>query len=393
MPWWASWAVFFIIIFSFYGSGHYYLYTWLKRLIIFSPRRRFLLKITLGGLPFFFPLARFLARYDFNFFTYSIAFFSSLWIGFFFYFLLLALARDLLAVFFMLAKQKYFFGPRMGRRQVAVVIGAVLIINGVSFYEARQISITSIEIPLRGLPKELDGLKVVQISDVHFGMINGQEKLTQIVKMVNNLSPDIVVITGDLVDESIAHMEEMANPLSQLHPSSGVWAVMGNHEFYAGVERVVEIMKRAQVKVLRNERDILPGGLQILGIDDPAGTKRIGNPVPEVGDLFSTLNPDKPSIFLCHQPIYFAEAAAHSVGLQLSGHTHGGQLFPIILISRLFYPLTPGLHKEKDSYLYVSRGVGTWGPPLRLASPPELVLIKLRAPDILLTTSKDNLPK
>lgn len=393
MPWWASWAVFFIIIFSFYGSGHYYLYSWLNRLILLSPRQRFLLKITFWTLPFFFPLTRFLARYDFNFFTYAIALFSSLWIGFFFYFLLLALARDLLAVIFMLAKQNYFFSPRMGPRQVILVIGAVLMINGWSFYEAQQISVTSIEIPLRGLPKELDGLKVAQISDVHFGMINGQEKLNKIVKMVNNLSPDIVVITGDLVDESIAHMEEMARPLSQLHAPWGVWAVTGNHEFYAGVDRAVEIMKRAQVKVLRNERRILPGGLQILGIDDPAGTKRIGNPVPEVNDLFSTLEIDKPSIFLCHQPIYFAEAAAHGIGLQLSGHTHGGQLFPIIFISRLFYPLTPGLHKQKESYLYVSRGVGTWGPPLRFGSQPELVLIKLRAPDILLPTYNNNLPK
>ena len=114
MPWWASWAIFFIIIFSFYGSGHYYLYTWLNRLISFTPRQRFLLKVTLGSLPLFFPLARFLARYDFNFFTYSIALFSSLWIGFFFYFLLLALVRDLLAVFFMLAKQKYFFRRAWG---------------------------------------------------------------------------------------------------------------------------------------------------------------------------------------------------------------------------------------------------------------------------------------
>ncbi|MGB9700912.1 MAG: metallophosphoesterase [Thermodesulfobacteriota bacterium] len=382
MPWWASWAIFFIIIFSFYGSGHYYLYSWLNRLISFSPPQRFLLKITLGGLPLFFPLARFLARYDFNFFTYSIALFASLWIGFFFYFLLLALARDLLALFFMLAKQKYFFSPWMGRRQVVLIIGAVLLVNGWSFYEARQISVTRIEIPLRGLPKELDGLKVVQISDVHFGMINGQEKLTQIVRMVNDLSPDIVVITGDLVDESIAHMEEMAIPLSQLRARWGVFAITGNHEFYAGVERTVTIMKEAQVNVLRNEKRTLPGGLQILGIDDPSGSKRLRHPVPEITNLFSTLEPDKPSIFLCHQPIYFAEAAAHRIGLQLSGHTHGGQLFPIILISRLFYPLTPGLHHQEESYLYVSRGVGTWGPPLRLGSPPELVLVKLRSPGI-----------
>ncbi len=383
MAWWASWAIFFISIFSFYGSGHYYLYSWLNRLITFSLRQRYLLKIAFWSLPFTFPLARLLARYDFNFFTYGLAVISSLWIGFFFYFLLLALLRDLGAVFFQLAMPKIFGGERWKRIQVAIVIGSVLSINCWSFYEARRVGVTELELPLPNLPPQLDGLRLVQLSDVHFGMINGQEKLTKIVQMVNDLAPDLVVITGDLVDESVAHMEEMAIPLSQLRASHGVWAVTGNHEFYAGVERVVAIMEKARIKVLRNEKQTLQGGLQILGIDDPTGSRRLGHQSPEVTKLLSRVEPGQPSIFLCHQPIYFEQAVAHGIGLQLQGHTHGGQLFPIILISRLFYPLTPGLHQQKNTYLYVSRGVGTWGPPQRLASPPELVLIKLRSPNIL----------
>lgn len=378
MPLWVSWTIFFIIVFSVYGSGHYYLYSWLTRLLSIPPRRRFSLKIIFFLLGTSFILVRFLAPYDFNPFLFFLALLSSLWVGFFFYFLLAALGRDLLAFFFLWGQRKSSFSPRGRRRQVWAVLAVVIIIMGWGTYEAREVTITKLEIPLRALPRYLDGLSLVQISDIHYGMINGNELLLKIVSMVNSLSPDMIVITGDLVDESVAHMEEMAAPLAQLHSRLGVWAITGNHEFYAGVERVVTIMKRAQIKVLRNEKQVLWGDLQILGIDDPSGARRRGDNPPEIHKLLALLDPEKPSIFLCHQPIYFTEAAAQRVGLQLSGHTHGGQLFPAIFISRLIYPLTPGIHRLKDSYLYVSRGVGTWGPPLRVGSKPEIVFIRLR---------------
>jgi len=171
----------------------------------------------------------------------------------------------------------------------------------------------------------------------------------------------------------------MALPLSRLQSRQGVWAVTGNHEYYAGLERAISIMKKANIQVLRNEIKVLPGGLQLLGIDDPSGSRRIGNPVPDYEQLISRLDPRLPSILLFHQPIQFKVANPFGPGLQLSGHTHGGQLFPIIFISKLIYPLTPGLHKFGDSHLYVSRGVGTAGPPMRLGAPPELVFIRLKA--------------
>jgi predicted MPP superfamily phosphohydrolase len=154
---------------------------------------------------------------------------------------------------------------------------------------------------------------------------------------------------------------------------------MGNHEFFAGANRAETIMRRAGIQVLRNEIEVLPGGLQVLGIDDPTFYKRRGLPLPDFDRLVKQLDPEKPSILLYHQPQHFEEVAASGVGLQLSGHIHGPQFLPMLPLIRLLYPRFRGLYHIEDSYLYVSRGVGTGGPPMRLGSPPELVYICLRS--------------
>jgi predicted MPP superfamily phosphohydrolase len=210
-------------------------------------------------------------------------------------------------------------------------------------------------------------------------MLNENGRLSDLVQRVNELEADLVVFTGDLVDWAVSHMEEMALPLSELKGRYGVFAVMGNHEFFAGADRAEAIMKQAGIQVLRNEMKVLPGGLQLLGIDDPA-IARSGLPLPDFEGLITLLDPAKPSILLYHQPIRFEKVAASGVGLQLSGHVHGPQFLPMVPLVRLFYPRFQGLSRVGESYLYVSRGVGTGGPPMRLGSPPELVYIRLGSP-------------
>jgi predicted MPP superfamily phosphohydrolase len=329
-----------------------------------------------------FPLARVLARYDFNAFNYSLTLISSVWMGLSLYFLLLSLGSDLWLTLFriMHISPKILIQHSLFYRRilVACIASAVVSIGGIALQEACDLGVTRADISLRGLPPDMDGFSIVQVSDVHYGMLTENGRLSKIVDQVNKLQPDVVVITGDLVDEGVSHMEEMAIPLSRLRVRHGIFAVTGNHEYYAGVDRAVSIMRAAGIKVLRNEVQIVSDRLQILGIDDPTGSRRLGNPSPDFDKLLSRLNPNGPTILLYHQPVQFEKAASVGVGLQLSGHTHGGQLFPIRYISRIIYPLTPGLHQIEKSHLYVSRGVGTWGPPMRLMSPPELVYIRLR---------------
>jgi predicted MPP superfamily phosphohydrolase len=331
-----------------------------------------------------FPAARILAQVDYNAFTYSLTLVSSVWMGLVLYLALLALGMDLvwalLRVFFLLGGKRIRLRVTT-KRVLAVCMGlTVLSVGGVAWLEAHHLGVTRLDIPLRGLPSEMDGFTVVQLSDLHYGMLTENGKLSRVMERVNELKPDLIVITGDLVDEGVSHMEEMAQPLKLLKSRHGVLAVTGNHEYYAGVNRAVEIMKSAGIEVLRNEMKVLPSGLQFLGVDDPTGSRRMGEPAADLEKQLSRLDREKPSILLHHQPIHF-ELAASLGGPSIERPHPRGQLYPIIYISRMIYPRTPGLHQIGESKMYVSRGAGTWGPPMRLGSPPEIVEITLRSPN------------
>ncbi len=380
---WTGFLIFFAIVTSIYSTAHYYIYRWFVRLA--EPSR--ILRRIVGFLFLFlvisFPVSRILSWYNFNAFNYFLVLFACTWMGLVLYMFIFALGSD--ALFLGLRHLRVnpwaaSKNPRRGRRRfVAAIVGCVFLIGAFALWEARDIRVTRLDIPLANLPKELDGFSIVQISDFHYGVLNLNPRLDKVVNLANGLNPDVIFITGDLVDESVAHMEEMAPSLFRLKSRVGVYAVTGNHDYYAGVERATRIMRAANIKVLRNELEVLPEGLQILGIDDPTGIRRMGEEGADFETLIGRVDRFKPSILLYHQPIHFEKTAQAGIGLQLSGHTHGGQLYPIIFISKQIYPSTPGLHRLGNSYLYVSRGVGTWGPPMRFLAPPEIVYIRLKS--------------
>ncbi len=373
-----------ILIPLIYILASVYLYSWFVRMLRPSAYSRGIIRLALLVLVSAFTAGKILGRYDFSSFSHYLSFFSASWMGATLFFAMLAAGVDF--VLFLL--QKIFLGGSrfhslaFRRTLFSLISGLVLIAAGYGLLEARDIKVTRIDLPLRRLPPELDGLTLVQVSDIHYGLIAENGRLYTIVNQINELHPDVVVMTGDLVDEGVSHMEQMAEPLTHLKSRLGVFAVTGNHEYYAGVNRIVAIMQQAGIRVLRNEKAVLPGGLQLVGIDDPLGCLRAGAPVPDYNKIISTVNADQPSILLYHQPQNFEKAAAHGIGLQLSGHTHGAQIVPIRPIARMIYPRLRGLFCAEESFLYVSRGAGTGGPPMRLGSPPEIVLIHLHSPQI-----------
>jgi uncharacterized protein len=383
MSQWTGFLIFFSVVTSIYSATHYYIY---RLFIRFAEPSRTLRRIV--GLLFLFlviafPVSRILSWFDFNAFNYFLALTACTWMGLALYLFIFALGSDALFLVFRVLRVnpwRAWENPRSAKRWfLAAVVGCVFLIGVVALWEARDIRVTRLDIPLANLPKDLDGFSIVQISDFHYGVLNLNRRLDKVVNLANGLHADMIVITGDLVDESVAHMEEMAPSLARLKCRVGIYAVTGNHDYYAGVQRVTRIMREAHIKVLRNELEVLPGGLQILGIDDPTGTRRMGEPGADFEKLVGGVDPSKPSILLYHQPIQFEKTAKAGIGLQLSGHTHGGQLYPIIYISQQIYPWTPGLHQIGNSYLYVSKGAGTWGPPMRFFAPPEIVHIRLKA--------------
>jgi predicted MPP superfamily phosphohydrolase len=258
-------------------------------------------------------------------------------------------------------------------RTLAAGVGGV--VAGLSALGLRSalagVQIKELEVKLRGLPRELAGFRMVQISDVHVGPLLRKDWVAHVVEQIRALSPDLVAITGDLVDGRVHELRDHVAPLATLEARRGVYFVTGNHEYYSGVEEWYAYLPRLGVRPLRNERVEVAPGLELAGIEDPTGA-------PDLPAALDGRDPSRALVLLAHQPRQFAEAARHGVPLTLSGHTHGGQIWPFSWLVALAQPYLAGLHRRGDSQLYVSRGTGFWGPPMRVFAPAEITLLRLQ---------------
>ncbi len=257
--------------------------------------------------------------------------------------------------------------------------------------------IKNIEVEITGLPSAWQGKTVVHLADLHLGLIHRVSFADKIVRQVNDLGPDLIVITGDLFDGMGGEPALFINTLNKLKATDGTYFITGNHEVYLGAKKIIEILKDTNIKVLDNEL-VHIDGLQLIGVsypefDEPRDSNIIGN--------MAGHTPDMPSILLYHSPISieqeektsanqhfsiywspntdFTKTRESGINLQLSGHTHAGQIFPASLIAKwIYHGYSYGLFKDSDFTLYVTSGVGTWGPPMRTGNKPEIVMIKLK---------------
>ena len=245
-----------------------------------------------------------------------------------------------------------------------------------------RVGVKSVEIPLRRLPLNLDGFKIVQLTDLHVGPTIGRNFIEDIVARTNSLAPDLIAITGDLVDGSVAELRDAVAPLSDLRAPHGVFFVTGNHEYYAGVTSWLPHIETLGIRVLRNERVSIgegPNSFDLAGIDDWSSTGLAPGHGPDLPRALEGRDPNRELVLLAHQPRAVIQAAELGVGVQLSGHTHGGQIWPWTYMVYLQQPFVAGLGREKDTHIYVSRGTGYWGPPMRLFAPSEITKVVLRS--------------
>jgi predicted MPP superfamily phosphohydrolase len=241
-----------------------------------------------------------------------------------------------------------------------------------------------VDIPIEGLDERLDGVRIVQISDLHVGQSIGLRYVSRVARMANELQPDLVALTGDLVDGSVARLAADIAPLGKLSAPGGVFFITGNHEYYSGAPEWIEHFRKFGWRVLLNEHAIVSlRGARLLvgGVVDPAARMSAGPinvPRPDLAagkDETVALR-----ILLAHNPKLAPLGEAAGFDLQLSGHTHAGQFFPWTLAVRLIHaPHAAGLSKSGRMWVYVSAGTGSWGPPVRLGSTTELTLIRLIA--------------
>lgn len=262
--------------------------------------------------------------------------------------------------------------PAHGSALAAAVLLLAVTVTLYGMVEAQRLKVETVHLQTEKLPPGVERIRVVQISDLHLGLLSRERTARKVVGAIEAERPDILVATGDLIDAQIDHLTELADILSALDPPLGKYAVTGNHEVYAGVGTSVDFLRRAGFTFLHNETLDVAGVLTLAGVDDPAAGPGADEPAllrQAEGPLFTILLKHRPQV---------NPASVEYFDLQLSGHTHRGQIFPFNLLTGLVYPLQDGLYPlDRQTLLYTSRGTGTWGPPIRVLAPPEISVFDL----------------
>jgi len=373
--------LFLLTFFLLYGLLHLYIFLKIKSALAFGTVTTIFLLSFMAIMVSSPVIVRVSERYGFELSARLISHIGYTWMGILFLFFSSSIVIDLYR-FFVYASSLILQtnlssltpSPRFAFF-IPLLVAAVIASYG--YFEARSIRNETVIIKSPKIPKEVGTLSIAQISDVHLGLIVREERLKRILKEVKRAEPDILVSTGDLVDGHIDNLMGLAELFQAINPKYGKFAVTGNHEFYAGLDKAMHFTEKAGFRVLRGEALNIAGIITIAGIDDPTA-KRFGlfRGVSERA-LLSGLPREKFTLLLKHMPVV-DENAPGLFDLQLSGHTHKGQIFPFSLITRLFFQTYAGLVQlPNNSRLYVNRGSGTWGPPIRFLSPPEVTVIEL----------------
>jgi len=375
-------------------GAHFLLYVSVVHFFtITSATVKIYLAATLLFLCFSFLISVILLRWNENVFTHCFYIASVFWIGLLIY---LVMATGL--IWFIFGAKK-LIGHSANMRTISVLFyGLAALVSFYGIWNAFHPRLKNIEVEIEDLPPVWKNKIVVQLSDVHLGIIHGTNFLRRVVSLVNAIKPHIILITGDLFDGMAGDLTSFIEPLNNLQASKGVFFVTGNHEGYLGLKRPLSIIRDTHISVLDMEV-VDVEGLQIVGISFPEFDKE--DNVKKVFELEGNYNPEKPSILLYHTPTNITESNKNrgsqqfntywapdidmtfvkqkGIDLQLSGHTHQGQLFPFGYLTKLIYKgYDYGLHKDGRFNLYTTSGVGTWGPPMRIGSSSEIPVIRLK---------------
>lgn len=261
------------------------------------------------------------------------------------------------------------------------IVGGASMITGVGtvgIHSAPQV--VEVDVPIENLPDALDGFRIAQLTDVHIGPTIKGDYMRTLVDTTNALGADMIAVTGDLVDGHVPHLREHVAPLADLQAPHGTYFVTGNHEYYWDAEAWVEEVRRLGLDVLLNEHRVIErgaGALTVAGVTDHRAARHIEEHASDPHAALAGAPEGSFRLLLAHQPRSIFEAQRAGVDLQLSGHTHGGQYFPYNILVYLTQPYVAGLHRAGNTWIYVSRGSGYWGPPVRLGAPSEITLVRL----------------
>jgi hypothetical protein len=374
-------AVFFIVATAIYGGIHAYLWWRITRQTGLRGQGALLLGLLFACL----VIAPFLGRLlrDGSALFNAVELVTFVWMGTVFYLFALNVGADLWNLTAAIGR---FLAPGAplpalgGTRLFLGIAAAAALIVGWAAVEAANVRLRRVAVPTAKLAPGAAPVRIVQVSDVHLGLLVGRRRLGAMLERVREARPDLVVSTGDMLDAVGDHLEPLAAQWRDIAPRLGKYAVTGNHEYYSGIPGAIAFLESAGFRVLRDETAVLPGLANLDGAEYRAPRGLPGSPARPrpLAELVGEADPRRFTLLLRHLPVGFEEEAAPlGVDLQLSGHTHDGQLWPFRWLVRRSFRHTAGLVRAGESLLYVSRGTGTWGPPLRFLAPPEVTVIEL----------------
>ncbi|MFJ8231606.1 metallophosphoesterase [Streptomyces sp. NPDC094448] len=268
--------------------------------------------------------------------------------------------------------RRMFVSRVVGGGAAAAALGTV----GVGTYSVLNgPTLKRVTVPLAKLPRSAHGYRIAVVSDIHLGPILGRAHTQRIVDTINSANPDLIAVVGDMVDGSVADLGPAAEPLTQLRARHGSFFVTGNHEYFSGAEQWVDHVRELGLRPLENERVEIAAGFDLAGVDDPEGERE--GKGPDFGRALGDRDRGRTAVLLAHQPVVIHDAVKHGVDLQLSGHSHGGQLWPGEYLAALANPTVEGLERYGDTQLYVTRGAGAWGPPVRVGADSDITVVQL----------------
>jgi len=378
-----NFVVFISVVIILLTSINFYI---VKRALSVLPDNPLMKKIFIAAIFFSasaFILGRILEKYSVTFFSSSLVWIGSFWFGIMFYLFLSVLLIDLFRIVnhFILFFPKAFYNDPMRAKRIIFwsVTALVLFISVAGFINTRFPAVRKMNLEINKKARELKSLNIVSVSDIHLGTIFGKSYLKKVVNKINALNPDIILIPGDIIDEDIASVisDNVGETLRMLKAKYGVYAVTGNHEYIGGAKAAKKYLAEHNVHLLNDEYVLIDSSFYVVGREDVSKKMFTNVNRKPLDQVMTNIDKSFPIILLDHQPFKLEQAVNNGVDLQLSGHTHHGQLWPANFITEMVYEVSWGYKKKNNSHIYVSCGVGGWGPPMRTVSRPEIVQIIL----------------
>lgn len=377
-----NFIIFLAVFLTVYGLANYYIYYRGAELFDRKSAASHVFTAVFLFVSLSYIVGRFLEKAAICAFSSVLIWIGSLWMAFMVYLMLPLFAVDIIRFGdrFLHYIPGGFHGSILARKiagSAVILVSCAAVVFG--YFNASHPRIRTVDIAVKGKKPRIGSLNIVMVSDIHLGVIISNSRLTKMVEKINGLEPDIVLLAGDVVDEDLAPViqNNLGETLRNIRSRYGVFGITGNHEFIGGVEPAVRYLSDHGITMLRDEWIVVANAFTIVGREDRSGRYFNGKERKALAAILQGVRRDLPIIMMDHQPFDLEDAVDNGIDVQLSGHTHHGQMWPFNHITSMIYRISRGYARIGDSHFYVSAGYGTWGPPVRTGSVPEIVNIRL----------------